>query len=354
MAAADRGGSGPVASRQFTRIPEMEKVDVPSPADLDAEAPHRIQLPAGWAGQRLDRALTRLFGGHSRAEIQEWIAAGRVSLDGAGAAAKSRLKGGEWLTVAPPRALSEARKQGGWTAAPVALEVLHADAELIVLAKAPGQVVHPAPGHVDDTLVNGLLYRYPELEGVERAGIVHRLDRDTSGVLVVARTPAARDALVAQFKAHSVERRYLALVHGEMTSGGTVDAPIARHPRHRTKFAVVDGGKRAVTHYRVTGRYRGATRIEAQLETGRTHQVRVHLAHIGHPVIGDPAYGGKRRLPPGLDAAGREVVAGFRRQALHAGSLTVTHPGSGERVTWEQPPPADLARLIEVLEANPR
>lgn len=332
----------------------MAKVKAAAGFPFGDQAPHRIELPPAWAGERLDRVLVRLFGGHSRAEVQDWITAGRVLLDGAPAAAKTRLKGGEWATVAPPRPLSEARRAGGWTPAPVPLAVLHADDDLIVLAKAPGQVVHPAPGHVDDTLVNGLLYRYPELARVERAGIVHRLDRDTSGVLVVARSPGARDALVAQFKAHSVDRRYLALVYGELTSGGTVDAPIARHPRHRTKFAVVEGGKRAVTHYRVTGRYRGATRIEARLETGRTHQVRVHMAHIGHPVIGDRVYGGKGRLPPGLDETDREVVAGFRRQALHAGRLTVVHPRSGEPMTWEQPPPPDLARLLEVLEGSPR
>ena len=332
----------------------MEKVEVDAAPDLEAEVPHRIELPVAWAGKRLDQALARLFGGHSRGEVQDWIAGGRVLLEGAPATAKSRVRGGERLTVAPPRPLSEARINGGWAAAPVAIEVLHEDDDLIVLGKAPGQVVHPAPGHVDDTLVNGLLYRYPELNRVERAGIVHRLDRDTSGVLVVARTPAARDALVAQFKAHTVERVYTAVVVGEMTSGGTVDAPVARHPRHRTKFAVVEGGKRAVTHYRVTGRYRGATRIEARLETGRTHQVRVHMAHLGYPVLGDPIYGGKGRMPPGLDEAEREVLAGFRRQALHAGALTVTHPRSGEPVGWEQEPPPDLARVIEILERNPR
>jgi 23S rRNA pseudouridine1911/1915/1917 synthase len=332
----------------------MEKVEAEAGADLEAEVPHRIELPAAWAGKRLDQALARLFGGYSRAEVQDWIAAGRVLLDGSSPAAKTRVRGGERLTVAPPRPLSEARINGGWTAAPVAVAVIHADDDLIAVAKAPGQVVHPAPGHVDDTLVNGLLYRYPELNKVERAGIVHRLDRDTSGVLVVARTPAARDALVAQFKAHTVERVYTAVVVGEMTSGGTVAAPIARHSRHRTKFAVVEGGKRAVTHYRVTGRYRGATRIEARLETGRTHQVRVHMAHLGFPVLGDPTYGGKGRMPPGLDEAEREVVAGFRRQALHAGALTISHPRSGEPVGWQQPPPDDLARVIEVLERHPR
>ncbi|MFA9460613.1 RluA family pseudouridine synthase [Thiohalorhabdus methylotrophus] len=325
----------------------MEKVDVPENLDETAPSPHRIQLPREWRGERLDRALTRLFGGHSRAEIQEWLAAGRVVLEGRRPAAKTRVAGGEWVVVDPPAA--EDRDEA-WVARPVPLDVVHADEHLIVLAKDPGRVVHPAAGHMEDTLVNGLLYRFPELAGVERAGIVHRLDRDTSGLLVVARTPHARERLVAQFKEHAVDRRYLAVVQGEITSGGHVEAPIGRHPRHRTKFAVVEAGKHALTHYRVERRYAGATRIEARLETGRTHQVRVHMAHIGHPVLGDPLYGGKRRFPGGLDEAGRAFVGGFSRQALHAGRLTLSHPVTGQQLTWEQPPPADMARLLAILE----
>ncbi|KPV39169.1 hypothetical protein AN478_12900 [Thiohalorhabdus denitrificans] len=327
----------------------MEKVDTPEFPEQPARSPHRIQLPPAWRGERLDRALTRLFGGHSRAEIQEWLGSGRVELDGRRPAAKTKVVGGEWVIVDPPEPEPDTEQ---WLARPVPLDIRHCDDDLIVLAKGPGRVVHPAAGHHEDTLVNGLLYRFPELAEVERAGIVHRLDRDTSGLLVVARTPRARELLVKQFKAHAVDRRYLAVVQGEITSGGRVDAPLGRHPRHRTKFAVVEGGKRAVTHYRVEGRYRGATRIEARLETGRTHQVRVHMAHIGHPVLGDPLYGGKPRLPPGLDEEGRAVVAAFRRQALHAGRLTLIHPISGQELTWEEPPPEDLQRLLTILEAT--
>ncbi|HKJ89344.1 MAG TPA: RluA family pseudouridine synthase, partial [Gammaproteobacteria bacterium] len=251
-------------------------------------------------------------------------------------------------TVDPPHPTPP--EEESWSPSPVPLDIVYADDDLVVLAKEPGRVVHPAAGHSADTLANGLLHRFPELAGVERAGIVHRLDRDTSGLLVVARTPRAREGLVAQFKDHTVDRRYLAVVQGDLTSGGRVEAPIGRHPRHRTKFAVVEDGRRAVTHYRVEGRYRGATRIEARLETGRTHQVRVHMAHIGHPVLGDPLYGGKPRMPAGLDEAGRAVVSAFRRQALHAGRLTLTHPVTEQSMTWEQPPPEDLERLLAVLE----
>ena len=325
----------------------MEKVASEPPA-ASAEAQwHRIQVAEAWTGQRLDRVVTRLFGGTSRAAVQEWIAQGRVQRNEQPARAKDKVAGGDWLRVAPPQMAAE--RGEAWLPQPVPLDVVYADDALIVLAKAVGQVVHPAPGHRGDTLANGLLYHYPELEAVERAGIVHRLDRDTSGLLVVARTPAAREALVAQFKAHSVERCYTAVVTGELTSGGSVAAPIGRHPRHRTRFAVVPDGKEAVTHYRVVRRFPGATELAVRLETGRTHQVRVHMAHIGHPVLGDPLYGGKPKTPPGLDEAGRRFVTGFRHQALHAGTLGVTHPATGERMRWEQPPPAEMQQLVAIL-----
>ncbi len=329
----------------------MEEVPVHPPSTA-AESPHRIQIPKAWDGQRLDRVVARLFGGHSRSEVREWIETGRVRRADGPVAAKARLRGGEWIAVVPPEERCEPEE--GWQAAPVALEVIHEDGDILLIAKPAGVVVHPAPGHVDDTLVNGLLHRYPELAGVERAGIVHRLDRDTSGLLVVARTPAAREHLVRQFKRHAVDRRYLAVVQGELTSGGRIDAPIARHPRHRTRFAVVAGGRRAVTHFRVRERFLGATLVEARLETGRTHQVRVHMAHAGHPVLGDPLYGGKTRIPRGLDEAARTFVAGFGRQALHAGRMGLIHPRSGRERAWEVPPPPDMQRLVELLrEAAP-
>ncbi len=326
----------------------MAKVQAPS----ISETAHRIQLPREWRGQRLDRALGRLFADHSRGEIQDWIGAGRVLVEGEPASVRSRLKGNEWITVDPPAPGTSPDR--GWTAAPVPLTVRYCDEALIVLGKEPGRVVHPAPGHREDTLANGLLYRFPELTEVERAGIVHRLDRDTSGLLAVARTGQAREALVRQFKAHSVQRRYLALVHGELTSGSSVDAPIARHPRHRTRFAVVADGKPAVTHYRVRQRFPGLTLVEAWLETGRTHQARIHMAHIGHPVVGDPLYGGKGGLPRGIRGSLRERLRAFPRQALHADRLTLDHPITGDRRAWEETMPEDLADLVRSLsEASP-
>lgn len=311
------------------------------------DSAHGIQLPREWAGLRLDRAVARLFAAHSRSEVQGWIASGRVLLEGQAVSARARIEGGEWITVDPPAPGRPGNR--GWVPAPVPLTVREADEAVIVLAKEAGRVVHPAPGHREDTLANGLLYRFPELAEVERAGIVHRLDRDTSGLLVVARTGEARGHLAAQFKAHSVERRYFALVHGEITSGGTIEAPIARHPRHRTKFAVVPGGKPAVTHFRILGRFPDLTLVEAWLETGRTHQVRIHMAHIGHPVVGDPLYGGRGKLPGGIRGPLRERFRAFPRQALHAGRLTFTHPFEGVRRTWEEPIPSDLADLLEGL-----
>jgi len=326
----------------------MAKVQAPS----ISEAAHRIQSPREWRGQRLDRAIGRLFADHSRGEIQAWIGAGRVLVEGVPASVKSKLEGNEWITVDPPAPGPSSER--GWPAAPVPLTVRYVDEALIVLAKEPGRVVHPAPGHREDTLANGLLYRFPELIGVERAGIVHRLDRDTSGLLAVARTEEARQALVRQFKAHSVQRRYLALVHGELTSGSSVDAPIARHPRHRTKFAVVTDGKPAVTHYRIRQRFPGLTLVEAWLETGRTHQARIHMAHIGHPVVGDPLYGGKGRLPRGIQGSLRERLRAFPRQALHADRLTLDHPTRGDRRVWQEPMPRGMAELVQALsEASP-
>jgi 23S rRNA pseudouridine1911/1915/1917 synthase len=309
---------------------------------------HRLQVPDALAGQRLDRVLTRLFPGHSRSEVADWITERRVTSGEAPVRGRDKAAARQWLEVAVPPPKPADR----WPAVDLPVAVVHADADILVLNKPPGWVVHPAPGHQADTLANGLLYHYPELGEVERAGIVHRLDRDTSGLLVVARHTQARAVLVERFKAHDIERGYRAVVHGTVTSGGTVNAPIGRHPRHRTKWAVVaEGeGKRAITHYRVAEHLRGATVIDARLETGRTHQVRLHMAHIGHAVFGDPLYGGRPRLPPGLDEDARQRVAAFRRQALHAGHLGLHHPVTGEWLTWDAAPPADFRQLVADLE----
>ena len=307
----------------------------PSPA-----APLPAAVPSECAGLRLDQALARLFPGHSRARLQAWIDAGRVLVDGASASRSRKVWGGERLHVDPeptPETLAA-------TPQPMALAVVHEDADLLVIDKPAGLVVHPGSGNWSGTLLNALLARGDESAAVPRAGIVHRLDKDTSGLLVVARTPEAHTALVRQLQARSVSRRYLAVALGTMEGETTVDAPIGRDPRQRTRMAVVAGGREART--RVCAREHGAgwTLVECALDTGRTHQIRVHLASIGHALIGDPVYG-PRALPPALAAR----VSGFGRQALHAWRLALVHPRSGKNVAWESPLPTDFQALLARL-----
>jgi 23S rRNA pseudouridine1911/1915/1917 synthase len=223
------------------------------------------------------------------------------------------------------------------------------DDDLLVINKPPGLVVHPAAGNPDGTLLNALLHHAPDLAALPRAGIVHRLDKDTSGLMMVARNLAAHTRLVADLQARDIRREYLAVVNTVLTAGGEVDAPIGRHPVDRKRMAVVSGGKPAVTHYRVVERYRAHTLVRLRLETGRTHQIRVHMAHIHCPVTGDPVYGGRLRQPRGAGELLRTVLQGFRRQALHAERLAFRHPGSGEPVSWEAPVPPDMQELIEAL-----
>jgi 23S rRNA pseudouridine1911/1915/1917 synthase len=232
------------------------------------------------------------------------------------------------------------------------LREVYEDADLLVIDKPAGLVVHPAAGHQSGTLLNALLHRYPEARLLPRAGIVHRLDKDTSGLMVVARTPASHQALVAAIQAREVSREYVAVVNGVMTGGGTVDQPMARHPRQRQKMAVVAGGKPAVTHYRLRERFVSHTAVDVQLETGRTHQIRVHLAHLGYPLVGDPAYGGRLKVPKGSDEALRALLAGFPRQALHAARLAFSHPITGQPCSWESPLPDDIEQLLAGLRAH--
>ncbi len=310
---------------------------------------YQLRVAQEWAGERFDRVLVYHFPHHSRNELQNWIRTGRAALRDRRAEAKTRVAADEWIEVNPPAALP-GEVTAEWVGASVAVEEIYADDQIIVVAKPAGQVVHPGPGHLTDTLVNGLLRRYPELARVERSGIVHRLDRDTTGLLCVARTPEARAFLIKQFKVHRVERRYTALVEGVVTSGGKIEAPIGRHPKHRTRMAVVPNGRRAVTSYRVLAHLQDATLIEARLETGRTHQVRVHMAHLGHPVLRDPVYGGRPKIPRGLDPKKRAAVEGLHSQALHASYLGLDHPSTGRWMAWESPPPPVLQQLIEALE----
>jgi 23S rRNA pseudouridine1911/1915/1917 synthase len=232
------------------------------------------------------------------------------------------------------------------------LDVLYEDADLLVIDKHPGLVVHPGAGNASGTLVNALLHRHPELAALPRAGIVHRLDKETSGALIVARTLRAHTALVEQLAERDIHRQYEAVVNGVLVAGGTVNAPLDRHPVDRLKRAVVEDGKPAVTHYRVRERFRAHTHIECVLETGRTHQIRVHMAHVRHPLVGDPLYGGSMRLPKGSTADLGDTLRGFRRQALHAEKVEFAHPAGGATVSVQAPRPADLARLLDALRGD--
>lgn len=312
------------------------------------ESIHReAVIPAEAAGERLDRALAALFPEFSRSRLQRWLREGALQVDGAAPRPRDAVHGGETVRI-------DAQLEAEGPAQPEAipLTIIHEDESLLVLDKPPGLVVHPGAGNREGTLQNALLHHDPALAAVPRAGIVHRLDRDTSGLMVVARTLQAHTELVAQLQARSVGREYLALVTGTFTAGGHVEAAIGRHPKDRLRMAVRQSGRPAVTHYRVERRFRGHTLLRCRLETGRTHQIRVHMAHIRHPIVGDPLYGGRMRLPPGADEAVIGALRGFRRQALHAERLTLRHPASGETLSWSSPLPTDFADLLAVLSAG--
>ncbi|MDR0717440.1 MAG: 23S rRNA pseudouridine(1911/1915/1917) synthase RluD [Azoarcus sp.] len=295
-------------------------------------------IPPECAGLRLDQALARLFPGYSRSRLQSWLREGRIRVDGRSPEARARIWGGERLEMdaAPPQPMELAG-----AAEDIALSIVFEDEDLLVIDKPAGLVVHPGNGNWSGTLMNALLHHAPSLAGVPRAGIVHRLDKDTSGLLAVAKTLAAQTHLIRQLQARTVGRHYLALVHGALVRDGEIDAPIARHPGQRTKMAVVEGGRPALTRYTVRERLETLTLLECRLATGRTHQIRVHMAHLGHPLAGDPVYG-PRRAP-------EAALAGLARQALHAFRLKLIHPASGEAMAWFAPPPADLAALLRAL-----
>jgi len=304
----------------------------------------KAQIPAAAAGRRLDQVLAELFDGYSRSRLQHWIRQGSVLLDGRPAPAKYRVVGGEQVQIDAQLQVETAVQPQ-----PIPLDVRFEDRHLLVINKPPGLVVHPAAGNPEGTLQNALLYHYPELAAVPRAGIVHRLDKDTSGLMVVARSLSAHSSLVEQLQARSVHREYLALVQAVVVAGGSVEAPIGRHPRDRLRMAVVSSGKPAITHYRVLERFPAHTLLAVRLETGRTHQIRVHMAHIRCPLVGDPLYAGRQKLPRGASPRLREALRGFRRQALHAVRLELVHPESGEQLGWEAELPEDFSRLLELL-----
>lgn len=304
-----------------------------------------LKIPPHLAGQRLDQALAELLPDYSRARLQGWIKAGKVQIDGKDCRPREKLHGGEHVTV-----LAEHEVQVTWEAEAIPLDIVYEDESVIIVNKPAGLVVHPGVGNYSGTLVNALLHHDASLEQIPRAGTIHRLDKDTSGLLVVARTLAAHHSLIKQLQARTVKREYEAVVTGVMTAGGTVEAEMGRHPTLRTRMAVVThGGKEATTHYRVLERFRAHTHIRVRLETGRTHQIRVHMAHIRFPLVGDPVYGGRLRLPPQSSPAFIEALRGFHRQALHAAQLGFDHPQTGEPVEWAVPLPLDMRRLLGVL-----
>lgn len=310
---------------------------------------HDLFIPSELAGERLDVALAKLLPQYSRSRLQRWIDAGEVRLEGRAAQRREQVSAGQRVQVQAQFEPDE-RVLAGEPAVP--FTIVHRDEAVMVIDKPAGLVVHPGAGIREGTLQNALLAMAPQLARVPRAGIVHRLDKDTSGLLVIAQTPQAQSVLVKALAAHEVEREYLALCQGVLTGGGTIDEPIGRHRTQRTRMTVRGDGRAAVTHYRIERRLRAHTLLRVQLETGRTHQIRVHLAHLGHPIVGDPLYGGRRRLPAGASPQVIEALGRFRRQALHAARLSFVHPASGRRVSFEAPMPQDFAALLTILEGE--
>lgn len=311
---------GPVESVQFANVP-LERV-----------------------GQRLDKVLVELFPDYSRSRLQTWTDQGHVLLDGRQPKRRDKVMGGESVELRVPAATDEE-----WGPEEIPLDVVYQDDALLVINKPAGMVVHPGAGNYGGTLLNGLLHYAPELAAVPRAGLVHRLDKDTTGLLVVARTLKSHKDLVDQLKERSVSRQYLALINGTMVAGGTVDEPVGRHPTDRKRMAVRPLGREAITHYRINERFTAHTLLDVKLETGRTHQIRVHMAHLNHPLVGDPTYGGRNRVPVGASELLRETLRAFPRQALHARELGLIHPQTGELVSWQAPIPEDFQQLLSTL-----
>ena len=295
-------------------------------------------------GRRLDQVASELFSDFSRARLQQWIKGGQLQVNGQQQVPKQKLLGGETLTVDV-----HLEPEGDWQAENIPLNIVHEDDHIIVVNKPTNFVVHPAAGNRSGTLLNALLYHCPQLESVPRAGIVHRLDKDTTGLMVVAKSLQAHTHLVSQLQARTVKREYEAVVNGVMTGGGIVNQPIGRHPGQRTKMAVISDGKEARTHYSLIERFEGHTHVRLRLETGRTHQIRVHMAHIRFPIVGDDTYSGRFRIHKGTSVELRETVQNFGRQALHARELGLIHPATGKLVSWASELPDDMQSLLAVL-----
>lgn len=305
----------------------------------------QVTIPEELADERLDTALAKLLPQFSRTQIKQWIDDGLVTQHAQPIKAKTRARAGDEIIVTPQ--LKPAPES--WTAQPIPLNIVFEDDDVLVINKPAGLVVHPGAGNADSTLLNALLHYSPALKELPRAGILHRLDKDTSGLLIIAKNSAALKHLSLQLKNRTLSREYQAIVYGSMISGGMVDAPIDRHPLQRKRMAVVDTGKEAITHYRIMEKYRGLIRLKVKLETGRTHQIRVHLSHIRHPIAGDAVYGGRVQLVKGMSDELVNALRRFKRQALHAFAIGFTHPVSEEWLSFEADLPDDMKNFIEVL-----
>ena len=303
-----------------------------------------IVIPDRLIGQRIDSALATMLPDYSRSKITAWVKKGDALLNNKTFKPKEKVLGGEVVAISIKQ-----EKTNQWQGEDIAIDVVYEDNDIVVVNKPVGLVTHPGAGNWTGTLANALLYFDPSLAKLDRAGIVHRLDKNTSGLMVVARSELAQKNLSEQLQIHAVSREYSAIVYGHMISGGTVDAPIGRDPKDRIKQAVIETGKDAITHYRVIDRFAHHTHVKCILETGRTHQIRVHMSYIDHPLIADSMYGGKIRFPKKADEKLKQALKGFNRQALHAKKLTLSHPITGEQMSWKAPLPQDMQDLLKVL-----
>ncbi len=312
--------------------------------EISTQIDKTAEVPLDYCGRRLDQVASELFSEFSRSRLQQWIKDGLLTVDNAQWQPKRKVLGGERLDICAS-IVSEAE----WVAEDIPLEIVFEDEHLLVINKSANFVVHPAAGNYSGTVLNALLHNCPALSLVPRAGIVHRLDKDTTGLMVVAKTLEAHTNLVSQLQSRTVKRVYQAVVNGVLTSGGLVDQPVGRHPRQRIKMAVVSDGKEARTHYSVLKRFNGHSHLQLKLETGRTHQIRVHMAHLGYPLVGDSLYAGRFKIHKGAAAELIDFLRHFGRQALHAAELALVHPASGEEVSWTAPLPEDFQMLLSRL-----
>lgn len=327
----------------FTTLNQYYSVSSGPIRRINIEDQISIIIPDALAGRRLDQALAELLPDFSRSRLQKWIKNGMIMLDGDQPKNRDTVYGGQLVELAV--VLDEETQ---WQAEPIPLNIVFEDQHIIVVNKPAGMVVHPGAGNHNGTLCNGLLHHRTDLKNIPRAGIVHRLDKDTSGLLVVAASLEAHNKVISSLQAREVSRQYVAMCNGVMTAGGKVDAPIGRHKSNRLRMAVREDGKSAITHYRVKERFRSHTLVSVSLETGRTHQIRVHMAYIHYPLVGDMVYGGRLKIPPGCSESFVNMLRSFRRQALHAEKLGLHHPQTGEWMEWSAPVPEDMHNLVEM------